>query len=171
METDTERASLTGKRALSIGLAVAAMAFVGDRATKWWLLEHFDMPSKGQVRLSPFFDLVMVWNKGVSFGLFGDGGAGHRWALTAISIVIVSVLFYWLQRATDRLSAAALGLIIGGATANIYDRFAYGAVADFFDFHVGRYHWPAFNVADTAITTGVALFLLQAVLDRSTSKP
>jgi signal peptidase II len=124
------------------------------------------MPSRGQVALTPFFDLVVVWNKGVSFGLFNSGGQEKRWILTAISIVIVSVLFFWLRQTTDRLSAVAFGLIIGGAIANIYDRFSFGAVADFFDFHIGGYHWPAFNLADSAITIGVVLILVQAIADR-----
>lgn len=152
-----------------VGLVAAAAALVGDRLVKWWLLEVFDMPARGQVTLTPFFDLVMVWNEGVSFGLFSSGGQEKRWILTVISIVIVSVLFFWLRRTTDRLSAVAFGLIIGGAVGNIYDRFSYGAVADFFDFHIGGAHWPAFNIADSAITIGVVLILVQAISDRNKS--
>jgi signal peptidase II len=149
---------------LKLGLSVAVVAFALDRFNKWWLLDYFDMPSRGHVELAPFFNLVMVWNRGVSFGLFSDGGQGHRLVLTAISVVIVGVLFYWLQRTSDRLPAIAYGLIIGGAVGNIYDRFSYGAVADFFDVHMGQYHWPAFNIADSAITIGVGLILLEALL-------
>lgn len=155
---------------LALGLSAAAIVFAGDRISKWWMLNQLDMPSRGQISVSPFFDLVMVWNKGISFGMFGDGGTGQRWILTAISIAIVSVLFYWMQRTSDRLSAVAYGLIVGGAVGNIYDRFSYGAVADFFDFHIGPYHWPAFNIADSAITIGVLLVIAQAVLDRHESQ-
>lgn len=123
MEQNTDQVIQTSGKLLVLGLVAAATAFAIDRITKWWLLEHLDMPSRGFISVAPFFDLVMVWNKGVSFGLFGGGGPGQRWVLTAISIVIVSVLFYWLQRTTDRISAIAFGLIIGGAVGNICDRF------------------------------------------------
>jgi len=148
-----------------IGLATLILAFAGDRLTKLWLLTYVDMPAHKNIVITPFFDLVMVWNRGVSFGLFGGGGETQRWVLAAVSLAIVSVLFYWMRQAADRMTAAAFGLVIGGALANVCDRFSFGAVADFFDFHIGGYHWPAFNVADSAITLGVVLILIKAATD------
>jgi signal peptidase II len=170
MKQEGTSATPASKSKLLLGLNIATLAFGLDRICKWWLLDFVDMPSRLHISLMPFFDLVMVWNKGISFGLFSNSGLGHKWLLSAVSIVIVSVLIFWLQRTHDRLSALAFGLIIGGAVGNIYDRFAYGAVADFFDFHIGGYHWPAFNIADSAITIGVVLILLEAFLTREESQ-
>ncbi len=146
-----------------LGAVLAAAVFVLDRATKWWLLEIVNMPERGAVELAPFLNLVMVWNRGISFGMLDAPGAGWRWGLALVSFIIVGILGFWLLRATNRLLGAAIGLVIGGAIGNIYDRVAYGAVADFLDVHVSGYHWPAFNAADSAITVGVALLLYDAV--------
>ena len=156
----------TGLGFLNLGLTLAGITFGLDRVSKWWLLDQRDMPSRIHIELTSFFNLVMVWNRGISFGLFSEDGSGHKWLLSAISLAIVGVLLFWLQRASNRLSAVAFGLIIGGAVGNVYDRISYGAVADFFDVHLGGYHWPAFNIADSAITVGVVLILLEAFLTR-----
>ena len=115
------------------------------------------------VDIWPFFNVVMVWNRGVTFGLLDDTPFWGQWAFIGLSLAIVAILLLWLHRSKTRWQAAALGLIIGGALGNVIDRVHYGAVADFLDFHVGSYHWPAFNIADSAITLGVAMMFFDAL--------
>ena len=146
---------------LRLGLAVAAAVAVADQLVKWWLLGVL-AEAPGGIAVTPFFNLVMVWNRGVSFGLFG-GGALPPWLLAAAAIAIAVGLTVWLARIEERWLGAAVGAVIGGAVGNVVDRVRTGAVADFFDFHVGVYHWPAFNVADAAITLGVAALLIDAL--------
>lgn len=143
-------------------LVLAGLVVAADQASKWWLITQVMAPPR-VIEVSGFFNLVMVWNRGVSFGLF-DGEASYGpWLLVALSLAVVGVLAVWLARTSDRVSALALGAIIGGALGNIVDRVHYGAVADFLDLHVGAYHWPAFNVADSAITLGVGALILEAL--------
>jgi signal peptidase II len=151
---------------LRLGLAVAAVVFVADRISKAWLLDL--MRAHGPVvEVTPFFNLVMVWNRGVSFGMLQSGEAG-RYVLSAVALAIVAGLILWLRRVEVWWLAAGLGAIVGGAVGNVVDRLWYdeGAVADFFDFHVAGWHWPSFNVADAAIVVGVGLILLDALLAR-----
>ena len=115
------------------------------------------------VEILPFFNLVLVWNRGISFGMFG-GGALPPWLLGAIAVAVILALVIWLRRVETRLLAATIGLVIGGAAGNVIDRFRFGAVADFLDLHWGDYHWPAFNLADAAITVGVVILLIDALL-------
>lgn len=145
------------------GLHIAGVIVAADQFTKWLIVETVMNPPR-VIELTPFFNLVMVWNRGISFGAFGNGSAWTSWALTAVAAIIVAGLLVWLWRAKTRLIAVALGLVIGGAIGNVIDRVRVGAVADFLDFHVGSYHWPAFNLADSAITVGVGLILLEALL-------
>ena len=150
-------------RVLRLGAIVAAVAFAADRFSKWWLIDVTGMTIHREIEFGPFFSLIMVWNRGVSFGMFDHAGDNGRWLFAGLAAVIVIVLVVWLHRASDRLIAVALGLVIGGAIGNIYDRLAYGAVADFFDFHIGGHHWPAFNIADSVISIGVVLLLWDAL--------
>lgn len=141
-----------------LGLIVALLVFVADMATKEWMLSLiFDPPRR--IVLTGFFNLTPVWNRGVSFGLF----AGHQewipWILSLVAVAIAAGLFVWLRRAEHRLLALALGAVIGGALGNVIDRLRFGAVVDFLDFHISGYHWPAFNVADAAISLGVVMIL------------
>ncbi len=146
----------------SRALGLAALVVVLDQASKWAIVTQIMAPPR-VIEVSGFFNLVMVWNRGVSFGLF-DGEASYGpWLLVALSLAVVGVLAIWLARTSDRVSALALGAIIGGALGNIIDRVRHGAVADFLDVHVGAYHWPAFNVADSAITIGVGALILEAL--------
>lgn len=108
------------------------------------------------VEVFPFFNLSLVWNRGVSFGLFQGEAEWQRWLLILFSLVVAGGLVLWLRRAADRVTALAVGAVIGGAIGNLVDRLTYAAVVDFFDFHAFGYHWYVFNVADSAIVLGVA---------------
>ena len=107
------------------------------------------------LRLAPFLDLIVVWNRGISYGLFQQDSEIGRWGLVAISLAAALGLSLWIRRATGRILALSLGLIVGGALGNVIDRFAYGAVFDFIHIHVGSFSWYVFNVADAAIVAGV----------------
>ena len=147
-----------------LGLAVAAGVAIADQLVKWWAVETL-MATPSGIEVTPFFNLVMVWNRGVSFGMFG-GGALPPWLLASFAAAVAIALGIWLMRVEGRWLVLGLGLIIGGAVGNIVDRLRFGAVADFLDFHIATYHWPAFNLADAAITVGVALLLIDALLIR-----
>jgi signal peptidase II len=149
-------------RYVLIGLGVALFIFIADQLCKWWMLEIIDIDARPPIEVTGFFNLVMVWNPGVSFGMF----ARHDMpmVLSAVAIAICCVLFMWLKKAETRYIAVALGLVIGGALGNVIDRFRFGAVADFFDFHLYGYHWPAFNIADSCIFIGVAVLLLDSIV-------
>jgi signal peptidase II len=142
------------------GLLAAIVTALLDQATKLWLVFEYHLEAKGHVHLTPFLDLVMTWNTGISYGLFKQSEGFGRWLLLAIEIGLVGMLWTWLARAHSRLLAVSLGLIIGGAIGNIADRLIYkGAVADFILFHVTTatwsFNWYVFNLADAAIVAGV----------------
>jgi signal peptidase II len=139
---------------------VAALVFAVDQLHKWWMLNVYDIIEKSAVRITSFFDLVMVWNKGVSYGLFATHTQG--W-LIAVSLVITAVLWGWAAGAARVLTAAAIGLVIGGALANAFDRAVRGAVADFFHFHYHGLSWYVFNLADVAIVVGIGLLLYESL--------
>lgn len=141
-------------RALVLAAGIAA----ADQASKVWLIGVMQ-DAGGRIELTPFFNLVMVWNRGVSFGLFQSAGAG-RWLLVALTLAIMIGLTIWLWREHRPLSRFAIAGVLGGALGNVIDRISpRAAVADFFDAHLMGYHWPAFNVADTAITLAVAVLI------------
>ena len=147
---------------LRLGLALAAVIVIADRLAKWWAIEALVDEPYG-VEILPVFNLILVWNQGISFGMLG-GGAVPPWLLSVVGLAISLVLVLWLRKVETRLLAVAIGLVIGGALGNIVDRLWYGAVADFLDVHWGDYHWPAFNLADAAIFVGVVILLLDALL-------
>ena len=146
--------------------AVAVLAL--DQASKLWLLFVFDIARRGAVKVTPFFDLVLAWNTGISYGWFQDESATGQAVLLAVKAVAVIVLAVWMARSRTLLATVALGLIIGGAIGNAVDRFAYGAVVDFALFHVqigGKtFNWYVFNLADVAIVAGVAALLYDSFL-------
>jgi signal peptidase II len=157
------RSSLLWGPLTGFGAAVALTGAAVDQALKLGLLFVVDLPARGIVRLTPFLDLVLIWNKGISYGLFQQDGPLGQWALLALKAVAVALLWIWLARSTSRLTALALGLIIGGAVGNAIDRLVYGAVADFLLFHVTAgtfsFKWYVFNLADAAIVAGVGALL------------
>ena len=120
----------------------------------------FDPPSIIQV--TSFFNLVPVWNRGISFGLLG-GAESSRWILVALALAIVVFLIVWLARSSQGIVRTALILVIGGALSNVIDRMVYGAVVDFIDIHAFGWHWPAFNIADAAIVVGAAILILDGL--------
>ena len=147
------------------GFLIEALSLVADQASKNLLLYglHFrELGPAAHIDVTPFFDLVMVWNRGVSYGLFQADSLTGTVILTVFSLVAVVALSWWLKGADRRLLAFGLGLVVGGALGNVIDRVLYGAVADFFHFHAFGRDWYVFNVADAAITVGVIALLLDA---------
>ena len=148
---------------LRAGIVAAAIALVLDQASKLWLLFVFDLGRKGAVAVTPFFDLVLAWNTGISYGWFQQDGPVGAAVLLGFKVVAVIALGIWMARSKTRLATIGLGLIIGGAIGNAIDRAAYGAVVDFALFHIqwgGKtLNWYVFNIADAAIVVGVAALL------------
>jgi signal peptidase II len=157
-----------------LGLAVAIAIAAADQASKLWLIYGFNLQARMPVRLAPFLDLILVWNKGISYGLFQQESG--QWLLLALHAAAVVLLLVWLAHAGSRLTAVALGLIIGGAVGNAVDRLIHGAVADFVLFHITtesiKFSWYVFNLADAAIVAGVAGLLYDSTLgDRAAKAP
>ncbi len=153
-----ERSYLWGPLS-ALGLTVAAVACIVDQATKLWLLNVFDLAARAHLAITSFLDLVLTWNTGISYGLFPHQGAFGQWALVAFKAAAVVLLWVWLARASSRLTATALGLIVGGAFGNAIDRLHWPGVMDFVLFHIETarwsFRWYVFNFADVAIVAGV----------------
>ena len=152
---------------IRLGVIVAIVTLVLDQASKFWLVRVFDIARRGTVKLTPFFDLVLAWNQGISFGWFQNDGPAAQIVLMAVKVVAVVVLAVWMARSRTLIATLALGLIIGGAIGNGLDRLAYGAVVDFALFHVqigeNTFNWYVFNLADVAIVAGVAALLYESL--------
>lgn len=151
-----------------LGFAAAAAALAIDQGHKYWMLKVFDIGERQPIRLTPFLDVMLSWNHGVSYSLFSVHDDMTRGLLLGAQLVIVGGLLLWLWRSRARIVALGLGLIIGGALGNVTDRWLRGAVADFFFLHtslpVGPLANYVFNLADVAITVGVALLLLENLI-------
>jgi signal peptidase II len=152
------------------GLILAGAILALDQAVKLFILFGLDfikslsgLPVE-PIEILPFFNVVMVWNPGISYGLFQAESEFQRWLLVVFSIGVVGLLIWWLRGIKDLRLAQAIGLIIGGAVGNVIDRIAYGKVADFFHLHAFGYSWYVFNVADTAIVFGVILMAVDLLL-------
>jgi signal peptidase II len=146
-----------------LGLGIAALTVLVDQAHKAWMLYIYDIGAKGVVTITPFFDLVLVWNQGISYGLFPQESGLGRWGLIVFAFAASLAFAVWLARCSAPLVAASIGLIIGGAVGNAIDRMAYGAVADFFSLHVFGFQWYVFNIADAAIVAGVVGLLYESL--------
>ncbi|HEY7843679.1 MAG TPA: signal peptidase II [Bradyrhizobium sp.] len=150
------------------GIIAAIATLLLDQASKLWLLYVFDIGHRGTVQVTPFFDLVLAWNIGISFGWFQNDDQIAQLALMVVKALAVIALAIWMARSRTLLATIALGLIIGGALGNAIDRFAYGAVVDFALFHVqigGKtFNWYVFNLADVAIVAGVIALLYDSFL-------
>jgi signal peptidase II len=156
------------KSPLLPGVLAAVATLVVDQASKLWLLHVFDIGHRGTVKVTPFFDLVLAWNIGISFGWFQNDNPVAQIALMAIKALAVVALAIWMARSRTVLATVALGLIIGGAIGNAIDRIAYGAVIDFALFHVqigqNTFNWYVFNLADVAIVAGVMALLYDSFI-------
>lgn len=155
-----------GGRARSWGAAVAVAALLLDQAHKLWMLGPFAIEERGRVPLTPFLDIVMVWNRGVSYGLLTQESDLGRWLLIAFGLLGALLFGWWLFTTRRLLPALALGLIIGGALSNVIDRLAHGAVADSFLFHIGSFEWYVFNLADVWIVAGVVGLVIAWATER-----
>jgi signal peptidase II len=150
--------SLAGSRIL--GFSAAFLGVLVDQADKLWMLGPYDIAAQGRVALTPFLDLVLVWNRGVSYGLLTQNDALGRWLLIGLGLLGSGLFSWWLWMTRGRLPALSLGLIIGGAVSNLIDRLVHGAVADFFLFHLGGFEWYVFNLADVWIVAGAVGLVL-----------
>jgi signal peptidase II len=146
-----------------LGLTVALVLLGLDQLTKWAALYLLDLAAR-PIAVTPFFNLVMVWNRGVSFGMLDRLGAVAPWLLSGLALAVVIGLLFWLRRSENAMMAIGLGLVIGGALGNVIDRLRYGAVVDFLDFHLADWHWPAFNLADAGICVGAGLIVIDGLL-------
>jgi signal peptidase II len=145
-----------------LGLIIAALTTLIDQAQKLYCLKILGMVEGQRIPVTSFFDIWMVWNRGISYGLFQQNTDLGRWGLVAFKIIASIALLIWLWKVTNKLAALALGFIIGGAVGNAIDRASYGAVADFFHLHYGGISWYVFNIADCAIVVGVMVLLYEA---------
>lgn len=164
-----------------LGLSIIFDIIILDQLSKWGIMELVLRPelSGGQglglvdwimhpplrldfvsIPVMPNFNLTMVWNEGVSFGMLGGMGI---WPLVILAMSIVAIFAVWMMKSTSKFESISLAFVIGGAIGNVIDRFRFGAVADFFDVYVGTYHWPAFNIADSAITIGVVMLVIHGL--------
>ncbi len=144
------------------GFITALICLLIDQAQKYYMIAHYGIIEKKRVVVTEFFNFVMVWNRGISFGLFQNYTKSNYFFLAASSTIIL-LLSFILKKSKSKFEATSLGLIIGGAIGNIIDRIQYGAVADFFDLHIGNYHWPAFNIADSCIFCGAVLLITYSI--------
>ena len=142
-----------------LGLTLAALVIVLDQLLKWWIVAVVMDPPR-EIEVTSFFKLVMAWNRGISFSLFRSDWAAGPYVWAGLAVAVAIGLGWWLGRVRHALTATALGLVIGGALGNAIDRLRLGAVADFLDFHWQGYHWPAFNLADSAISVGIVLLVV-----------
>lgn len=141
------------------GLLCALIVFLADQISKICVLAYFARHSP-PVRITPFFNIVLAWNKGVSFSMFHSNHPAMPWILVTVSLLICAVILHWMSMEKNQKTINCFGLIVGGALGNVTDRIRIQAVVDFLDFHIGSYHWPAFNIADSAICVGAGIILI-----------
>jgi signal peptidase II len=158
-----ELIAASARRRVGLGVVILAMAFVADQVSKLWVLRGTALPDGEVIRVAPFLDFTLVWNRGISYGLFQQDADFGRWALVGFSVVAIVLLSSWLWRADRRLVAVSLAFIIGGALGNLVDRIAYGAVVDFIYLHAFGFSWYVFNLADAWIVAGVAGLLYDSL--------
>ncbi|MFO8005370.1 signal peptidase II [Thioalkalivibrio sp.] len=149
-----------GISGLRPGLALAAFVILVDQVTKFWAERTLTLYAP--VEVTGFFNLTLVYNPGAAFSFLSAAGGWQRWVLSGIAVGVVLLIFVWLARMPRQawLSVVSLGLILGGAIGNLVDRVRFGHVVDFLDFHYAGLHWPAFNVADAAITVGAVCLII-----------
>lgn len=146
-------------------LITSLSIFFIDFSTKYFLLNFYDLENKGKVFITPFMDFVLVYNPGISYGLFGSGGEIQRAVLIVLSLLIIAYLIYWIRESNSNFISFGICLIIGGALGNMIDRILYGKVIDFISLHVFDYYWYVFNIADIAIVSGGISVLIYSAKD------
>ena len=148
------------RRPIYGGMIAALLVACMDQLSKWWIVHKIMIPPRS-IEILPIFDIVLVFNKGISFGMLSQYGKTGSIMLVILAIVIITVLFYWLWQLTSHYLALSLGCVIGGALGNVIDRIHLGHVIDFIHLHWHNYSFPAFNIADTFITIGAILIVLE----------
>ena len=161
---------------LRLGLIVAGVICALDQLLKWLMLKvvfpgyTLESPfAPESISVTPFFNIALVWNRGASFGLFSSHSPWTPVLLSAVALIITGFLVYWLRKAESHLLAVSIGSVIGGAIGNVVDRAVHGAVVDYLDFYLPATslpHWPAFNLADTGISVGAVLILVDGLFER-----
>ena len=159
---------LAAPRHFRFGLFIALFALALDQLTKYLVLNSPQLEIGERIAVTPFLDLVLAMNKGISYGLFPQHSDAGRWLLVMVNIAAIGLFAFWLMRANSRFLAAAIGLLISGAAGNAIDRALYGAVVDFVLLHWGNWRWYVFNIADAAIVAGVIGLLYDAFTSRAT---
>jgi len=154
---------------MKTAIAVFFTVFGADQLSKWYILENYNNPSKID-RITDFFNILLAWNRGVSFSFFAEGGDYTPYILSALTAAITLGIIIWAFREKDFYNRLFLAMIAGGALGNLTDRIRFKAVIDFLDFYIGEYHWPAFNVADSAISVGAILFLVYSYMKNFKTK-
>ena len=145
-----------------LGYITAIIIIIADQSSKWWILEKIMQPPQ-IINVNEYFNLVLAWNNGISFGLFNNDNEINALIISLIAIVIIIFLIRLLSKSETKKLSIGLGMIIGGAIGNVIDRSLYGAVMDFLDVHINVYHWPAFNVADSGITVGALILVFDSL--------
>ena len=152
----------------ALGLTAAVVTLAADQASKWLVLRGLRLGSGDVLTVTPFFDLVLAMNRGISYGLLPQDSEFGRWVLVMVNLAAAGFFVFWLRRVRSRLLAVTLGLLVGGALGNAIDRAAYGAVVDFISLHALGWRWYVFNIADAAIVAGVIGLLYDALSGRAT---
>ncbi|HTR84248.1 MAG TPA: signal peptidase II [Reyranella sp.] len=152
-------------------MILVVLTVIADQVSKQLMYQYLQKMGAIVTVIDGLFRLVSVWNQGVSFGLLGGDKSLPAWLLSGVAIVVCIGLFIWLRRTDRTLTGWGIGLVIGGAIGNVIDRARWGAVFDFADFHVRQWHWPAFNVADSAIVVGVGLMIIDSLLGEKKRTP
>jgi len=150
-------------------LWLSGLVIVLDQASKWIMVSWLSLYET--VAVTPFFNLTMAHNTGAAFSFLAGAGGWQRWFFIGLTSVISIVLFIWLKKLSTqaKLEAISISLILGGAIGNVIDRIYFGYVIDFLDVYVGSYHWPAFNIADSAICVGAALLIIDSFISKPES--
>lgn len=151
------------------GLSIALVVVLLDQLSKYFML-HEVLGENVYIEVTPFFNWVRAWNTGVSFSMFNNYGNLGTILLSVVAGAIIAALLVWLKGEKNRLTQAALGMIIGGAIGNVIDRIRLGAVFDFLDFHIMDNHWPAFNLADSFICIGAVILIAQSIFVKKEEK-
>ncbi len=144
-------------------ILIALAVILADQLSKYWVRNFFSTQEYPYMFLTPFFNLVSVWNKGVSFSMMSSYSVYGPYLLSFLALVIIAVLINWFKKEKDKNIRLAIAFVIGGALSNVSDRLLFGAVYDFLDFYYKSYHWPAFNIADSAIFIGACIIVISSL--------